>query len=71
MVQVRDDTELEIELVDLVRNRGRRERLGNAARELVESCRGATQRTMTIAAGLLTPETKNVSDETVQSSTIP
>jgi 3-deoxy-D-manno-octulosonic-acid transferase len=71
VVQVRDDTELEIELVDLVRNRGRRERLGNAARELVESCRGATQRTMTIAAGLLTPETKNVSDETVQSSIIP
>jgi len=71
VVQVRDDTEFEIELVDLVRDRGRRERLGNAARELVESGRGATKRTMTIAAGLLTPETKNVSDETLQSSIIP
>ena len=71
VVQVRDATEFEIELVDLVRDRGRRERLGNAARELVESCRGATKRTMTIAAGLLTPETKNVSDETVQLSIIP
>jgi len=71
VVQVRDATEFEIESVDLVRDRGRRERLGNAARELVESCRGATKRTMTIAAGLLTPETKNVSDETVQLSIIP
>ncbi len=71
VVQVRDDTEFEIELVDLVRDRGRRERLGNAARALVESGRGATKRTMTIAAGLLTPGTKNVSDETVQSSIIP
>ena len=71
VVQVRDNTEFEIELVDLVRDRGRRERLGNAARELLGSGRGATKRTMTIAAGLLTPETKNVSDETVQSSIIP
>ena len=71
VVQVRDATEFEIESVDLVRDRGRRERLGKAARELVESCRGATKRTMTIAAGLLTPETKNVSDETVQLSIIP
>ncbi len=71
VVQVRDATEFEIESVDLVRDRGRRERLGNAARELVESCRGATKRTMTVAAGLLTPETKNVSDETVQLSIIP
>ena len=71
VVQVRSDSELEAEVVDLIRDDGRRERLGDAARELVDSCRGATKRTMTIAAGLLASEVRNVSDETVQSTINP
>ncbi len=71
VVQVRSDSELEAEVVDLIRDDGRRERLGDAARELVASCRGATKRTMTIAAGLLASEVRNVSDETVQSTINP
>ncbi len=68
MVQVWNDDELEAALVDLIRDVGRRERLGNAARDLVMSCRGATKRTMMIAAGLLSSSDQNVSDETVQST---
>ena len=66
VVQVCNDRELEVVLVDLIRDVGKRERLGSAARDLVKSCRGATKRTMTIAADLLASDVRNLSDETVQ-----
>ncbi len=68
VVQVCNDRELEEEVVDLIRDVGRRERLGSAARDLVKSCRGATKRTMTIAIGLLASDIRNVSDDTMQST---
>ena len=68
VVQVCNHRELEVVVVDLIRDVGRRERLGSAARDLVKSCRGATKRTMTIATGLLASDVRTVSDETMQST---
>ena len=52
-LQVRDAGELEETLADLMRDAERRARLGDAARAIVEANRGATRRTLDVAAELL------------------
>ena len=52
-IQVRDAGELEETLADLMRDAERRARLGDAARAIVEANRGATRRTLDVAAELL------------------
>ena len=52
-IQVRDAGELEETLADLLRDAERRARLGDAARAIVEANRGATRRTLDVAAELL------------------
>ena len=52
-IQVRDAGELEETLADLMRDAERRARLGAAARAIVEANRGATRRTLDVAAELL------------------
>jgi len=62
-VQVFSARELEDALIDVLTNRERRERLGEAARQLVEANRGAKQRSLDAIAGLLplpTPAVGNV-----------
>jgi 3-deoxy-D-manno-octulosonic-acid transferase len=53
-VMVRDETELENELVKLLEDDKRRERMGRAARDLVREQQGATQRTLDVLDKLLT-----------------
>ena len=55
-IQVRDAGELEETLADLMRDAGRRARLGDAARAIVEANRGATRRTLDVVAALLPRE---------------
>ncbi len=52
-VQVRTASELEAALVDLLKNRNRRERLGEAARALVEANKGAGAKTLAAIADVL------------------
>ena len=54
-VQVQNEAELEQTLVDLMRDGVRRAGLGAAARALVDAHRGATHRSVAVAAELLTP----------------
>jgi 3-deoxy-D-manno-octulosonic-acid transferase len=55
-VQVRSDRELETSVVSLMGDPVRRARLGAAARALVDANRGAKDKTLTVIAGLVTPE---------------
>jgi len=52
-VQIHSARELEETLIDLILNRDRRERLGDAARALVEANRGAKERSLEAIATLL------------------
>jgi 3-deoxy-D-manno-octulosonic-acid transferase len=52
-IQVFSARELEDALIDLLTNRERRERLGDAARQLVEANRGAKERSLDAIAELL------------------
>jgi 3-deoxy-D-manno-octulosonic-acid transferase len=54
-VQVRSEGALETALVDLLADAGRRERLGEAARAIVEANRGARDKTMAAIVDLLPP----------------
>ena len=54
-IQVSTARELEDVLIELLSNRDRRDRLGAAARELVEANRGAKSRSLAIMATLLPP----------------
>ena len=53
LLQARDAAELASMLTELVRDDARREALGAAARQVVEANRGATDRTLAVAAELL------------------
>ena len=55
-VQVRSDRELQEAIVSLMHDPVRRARLGAAARALVETNRGAKNKTLAIIAGLLVPD---------------
>ena len=55
-IQLRDANELEETLADLMRDGGRRARLGDAARAIVDANRGAARRTVAAAAELLPPD---------------
>ena len=55
-VQVRSDRELQEAIVSLMYDPVRRARLGAAARALVETNRGAKNKTLAIMAGLLAPD---------------
>jgi 3-deoxy-D-manno-octulosonic-acid transferase len=52
-VQVRSGREFEDAVIELLNDEGRRARLGNAARALVEANRGAKARTLDAIASLL------------------
>jgi 3-deoxy-D-manno-octulosonic-acid transferase len=54
-IQVKTARELEDVLIDILSNRERRERLGTAARGLVEANRGASARSLEAIAALLPP----------------
>ena len=57
VIQVRTERELEETIVSLMSDPVRRARLGAAARALVDANRGARDRTLTVIAGLLPPDT--------------
>ncbi len=63
-IQIHSARELEDTLLDLISNRERRERLGEAARAVVEANRGAKQRTLDAIATLL-PLASQASDNVV------
>lgn len=63
-VQVRSEAELEATLVDLMHDSVRRASLGAAALALVDAHRGATQRSMDVAAELLPPGTRSATGAT-------
>lgn len=52
-VQVVDEQELEQKLIELLNDHEQRQRIGNAARELIRSQQGATQRTLDLLDRLL------------------
>lgn len=64
VVQVRSEAELEATLVDLMHDSVRRASLGAAALALVDAHRGATQRSMDVAAELLPPGTRSATGAT-------
>jgi 3-deoxy-D-manno-octulosonic-acid transferase len=55
-VQVRDATELEMTLRQLLTNADERARLGHAARRIVEANRGAKDKTLAVITALLPPQ---------------
>jgi 3-deoxy-D-manno-octulosonic-acid transferase len=59
-IQVRSDAELETTLVSLVNDPVRRARVGAAARALVESNRGARDRTLAVIRDLMPPDRESV-----------